>query len=246
MRDIEDILHFRQDISPFLVHLTRSGDGKTAASVLRAIVTEKQLRPGDTEVSVARYGGITTGMSQEHRRTFFNAICFTETPLSEVHCLLDIKYRQVDLEPFGLVFLKDNLRRKGVAPVLYLNNEGDDQDVVVRAMFTLTETSPEAARLLLPLMSVFGRKLQPLGAAEHQEGVLDWLWEREWRYPYVRGALAFDVADVFVGLCPDNKIVEFESLWPEIAFIDPTRSMKWYATKLIKARQRLNLKYSVV
>jgi hypothetical protein len=51
---------------------------------------------------------------------------------------------------------------------------------------------------------------------------------------------------VFVGLCPHDEIPFFDSLFPPVGFIDPTRNMKWYATKLIAARQRLDLKYWVV
>jgi hypothetical protein len=245
-RDIDDILYFREDISPFLVHLTRNANGKTASSVLTTIVRQKRLRAGDTEVSVAPYGGLTTGMSPDEKKKFFNAICFTETPLSEVHCLLEIKNRQVNLAPFGLVFLKENLRNKGVAPVLYLNNEAGDQDAVAQAMFSLKDSSPKAAALILPLMSVFGKKLKGPRATERPEGKIDWLWEREWRYPSVKGALPFTKDDVFVGLCLHEEIAAFESLWPEVDFIDPVRSMKWYAKKLTKARGRLKLKYSVV
>jgi hypothetical protein len=49
-----------------------------------------------------------------------------------------------------------------------------------------------------------------------------------------------------MGLCPHDEIRKFERLWAPIEFIDPTRNMKWYAEKLIRARQRLDLKYSVV
>ncbi len=52
--------------------------------------------------------------------------------------------------------------------------------------------------------------------------------------------------DVFIGLCPDAEIARFEQALPGIGFIDPTRNMKWYATKLIQARQRCDIKVSVV
>jgi hypothetical protein len=206
-RDIKDILCFREDISPFLVHLTRDNDERRepASAMLHTISEQKQLRCGDTRVSVATFGGSLAGMNFETQRKFFNAICLTETPLSEVHCLLDIKDRQINLAPYGLVFLKENLARKGIAPVLYLNNEKRDQDVVARALFKLIEISEDAAALILPLLSVFGEKLQNPAAKEPPAGRTDWLWEREWRYPSVRGHLEFTKDDVFVGLCPHAK-----------------------------------------
>ncbi len=101
MRNIDDILNFREDISPFLVHLTRNTDENTASEALKKIIAQKKLRAGSTEVSVARFGGPTTRMSLEEKKKFFNAVCFTETPLNEVHCLLEIAGRQVEV---GILF----------------------------------------------------------------------------------------------------------------------------------------------
>lgn len=51
---------------------------------------------------------------------------------------------------------------------------------------------------------------------------------------------------LWAGLCPDDEISDFEELFPEVGFVDPRRNMKWDAKKLIEARQRLDLKFSVV
>jgi hypothetical protein len=75
---------------------------------------------------------------------------------------------------------------------------------------------------------------------------VDFRWEREWRYPYVEGPLTFSAEDVFVGLCSHDEIDIFEGLFPDVEFIDPTRNTKWYATKLVAARQRLDIGFSVV
>ena len=65
-------------------------------------------------------------------------------------------------------------------------------------------------------------------------------------YASDKGDLSFSEEDVFIGLCPDSEIDWFETNFPPFLFIDPTRPTKWYATKLIEARQRLDIKYSVV
>ncbi len=103
-----------------------------------------------------------------------------------------------------------------------------------------------AAREVLPLVSVFGQRIRAPGARQVPAGEVDWRWEREWRRPSSRGPLAFDENDVFVGLCAHADIGRFEAALPGIGFIDPRLNMKWYATKLIKARQRCDLKVSVV
>ncbi len=246
MRQIEDILHFRQDISPFLVHLTRRvSDGASAGEVLRQIIDNCSLRSAGNQVSDARFGMRTYQLEESDRQKFFAAVCFTETPISEIHCLLDIGGRSVSLEPYGLVLLKQNLQKCGVSPVMYLNNEMGGRDPVARALCSLIETHRDAAADLLPLISVFGRKLQAPGA-NMPVGEVDFRWEREWRYPFSRGPLAFRDNDVFVGLCPHEEIATFEDAFPPVAFIDPRMNMKWYATKLVEARQRLDLKDSVV
>lgn len=246
MRKIDDILLFRGDISPFLVHMTKKSDTLSAMQVLEKIIKEKVVRPGRAEVSDIRYGGHTFSMSDEDCQLYFGATCFTETPLDEIHCLLDINYRQINLEPYGLVFLKDRLLQKGVSPVMYLNNETGDKDKVAQALFSLIKSHAEAAAKLLPLMSVFGQKIQAPSAASRSKGRVDFRWEREWRQPYAREGVAFGDDDVFIGLCPHDEITHFEHAYPAIRFVDPLRPMKWYASKLIDMRQRVDLKYSVV
>jgi hypothetical protein len=247
-RDIQDILYFRSDISPFLVHLTRDrnenrGDAK---ATLRKIITEGKLISGEDEISDVRYGGKTSDMSPPDKKKYFAAVCFTETPLNEVHCLLEIDRRSIDLRSYGLVFLKNALHKKGVCPVFYVNNEKADMDGVFQALFSLIKTHPEEAAKVLPLFAVFGQKVQPPGAEVRPNGPIDFRWEREWRYPSVSGDLEFTDRDVFVGLCPHDEISNFEQLFPGVGFVDPQRNMKWYAKKLIEVRQRLDLKYSVV
>lgn len=246
MRKIDDILLFRGDISPFLVHMTKKNGETSAKLILEKIISEKRVMPGRAEVSDVRYGGHTKSMSEEDRRKYFGATCFTETPLDEIHCLLDINYRQINLEPYGLVFLKDSLLKKGVSPVMYLNNETGDKNDVARALFSLTTSHEAAAANLLPLMSVFGQKIQSPFAANAPQGRVDFRWEREWRQPHEKGGVSFEDVDLFIGLCPHEDIAHFEKLLPNVRFVDPLRPMKWYASKLIEMRQRVDLKYSVV
>jgi hypothetical protein len=249
MRNIDDVLHFREDISPFLVHLTRgttSEGGIPAYDALRQIITTMSLKPGRRLVSQARFGIWTMGLTDEQKSRYFSAICFTETPLNEVHCLLDIAYRDIHLSQYGLVFLKDTLLQRGVSPVLQFNNIGGDKNSLIQALCSLIGTSPSEAEAFLPLISTFGKKIQAPGTATPPEGNLDFRWEREWRYPYAKGPLIFDPNDIFIGLCPDDRISEFERLLPGVGFVDPVRNVKWYATKLLQARQRLDIKFSVL
>lgn len=244
MRNITEILHFREDISPFLVHLTKSYDDKSAADNLTSILTSMELRCGATLVSDARFGIDVRDLTGEERQRFFCAIAFTETPLNEIHCLLEIGGRAVNLEPYGVVLLKDAAMRRGVSPVLYLNNFQRDKDAVLRALCSLIEASPKDAEQILPLVAIFGEKAQ--GGITVPVGQIDFRWEREWRYVSAKGPYHLVNEEIFMGLCPHDEIDQFEANFPPLGFIDPRRNMKWYADKLIAARQRCDLKYSVV
>lgn len=246
MRNIEDILLFRGDISPFLAHLTRDLDGMGAEDRLRQILQTLELRAGASHVSDARFGGVPRGISMEAQRRMFAAVCFTETPLAEIHCLLDIRRRVVNLAPYGLVFVKDRLKTRGVSPVLYLNNERGDIEPLMQALYSLKEANPAAAEQLFPLIGVFGQKIRGANAAERPAGRVDFAWEREWRYPYANGPFQFTLEDVFCGLCPHDEITAFETEFPGLKFIDPTRYTKWYADALLACRERLNLRNPVV
>lgn len=251
MRSIDQILRFRSDISPFLVHLTkRTGlswnkSSRTAHQNLRSILESSELRPGSAPVSDAQYG-YAKFLSERRKKELFGATCFTETPVSEIHCLFEIAYRSIHLEPYGLVFVKTALAECGVSPVLYLNNITGTTDSVFQALASLIDSHPDEARNILPLISVFGKKVKPPNAPRRQPGSIDFRWEREWRYPAIHGPFCFDHDDVFIGLCPHGEIDEFERDFPNISFIDPLRNAKYYAQKLIANATRLSLDVSVV
>lgn len=154
-RSIDDILNFREDISPFLVHLTRATPDLVARDRLEHIIDEHQLRTSGNAISDARFGTFTNNMTAQQICRFFGAICFTETPINEVHCMLEIAYRQINLEPYGLVFLKERLKPKGVGPVFYFNNELQDKDAVIAALCGLINDNPEAAERVLPMNQQF-------------------------------------------------------------------------------------------
>ena len=244
LREIQKILLFRNDISPFLVHLTRDTD-KVARLNLESILDSKSLKYGPEPFSDAIYGFDPVNLTPAIKLNFFSAISFTETPLSEIHNLLDIAYRKIQLKPYGLVFFKPKLKAKGVSPVIYVNNMNGDMDDVVRAMCGLVYTQSAAAMRILPLVAVFGKFLRPIRGPYYEENI-DFTWEREWRFVSGTNEFRFDHDDVFMGLCPHDEIPYFESRFSWLRFIDPKRNIKWYAEKLVEARKSSQLDYSVV
>jgi hypothetical protein len=246
MRKIENVLHFRSDIFPFLVHLTRRIGRTSAREKLEKILISKELYASETLVSMASYGISYSQLDAETKRRFFNAICFTETPLNEIYCLLEISGRSVNLEPYGLVFLRERLEQRDVSPAFYINNELGNKADVIKGLCKLIEFDEKTAEQILPLISIFGKQLPPYSSNSEQSERFDFRWEREWRYPASKGDFAFTSEDILVGLCPDEEISHFEEFFPGIDFVDPTRNIKWYANKLIDARKRLDILHSVV
>lgn len=246
MRRIVDILSFRQDISPFLVHLTRNTSPEsTAENNLINILNLMRLNPGGFLLdSKNGWEGNYRDLPEDEKLNLFTAICFTETPISEIHCLLEIDHRRTDLTEYGIVFMKDRLKMQNVSPVWYINNWDGTNDDIFYALCDIKDR--HAQHKFLPLISLIGRKVLQRGFAERLLGDVDFIWEREWRRPRIYGALQFSPDDIFIGLCPHERIEEFERRFPNIKFIDPKRNMKWYADKLIEARRARNLKCSVV
>lgn len=102
-------------------------------------------------------------------------------------------------------------------------------------------TAPDVAKEILPFISFFGKFLPPACISDPQLGRLDFLWEREWRWPHLKGKFLAKRNEVFIGLCPDEEIGEFERLLRPVKFVDPRRDMRWYSTQLLEMKNRCNL-----
>lgn len=138
-------------VSPFLVHLTRSRGNKTAGDCLREIIENKCLLAGEKAMSAAKFA--VPLREQEH---LFRAISFTETPLPEIQNFFNIANRAINLEPYGLVFMKKELLKNGVSPVIYINNVPGDRDAVVRALVSLRDTHPKEAAQIRVFRQICG------------------------------------------------------------------------------------------
>lgn len=253
-RKIEDILKIRRDVSPFLIHMTKNRDEHLGAAQLLSeyILGEKTLKQSDNPLSSASYSTDKTGIPVADQKKLFNAICFTEAPLSELHCFFNITGRNMHFEPYGLVFLKDKLKHKGVSPALYINNSEDDQTDVLRSFCACLKEDIETASRILPLIQTFGKLVHPMGdgARPHNKS-FDFSWEREWRLPYCYGDLDIVHEDVFIGLCEHDSIEHFENKYSQvfdnrIPFIDPLRNIAYYADRLLDSIKERGLDLSQI
>ena len=74
-RNIDEVLYFRSDISPFLVHLTKKKEQKIAKEILEKIINEKKLIANNSYVSDIKYATDISKMDDEEKRKFFGAVC---------------------------------------------------------------------------------------------------------------------------------------------------------------------------
>lgn len=198
-------------------------------------------------ISSVQYG-LDWGELPPEVKEMLRAVCFTETPVGEIHSLIEIQNRQVNLSNYGLVFIKDNLKKKGVSPVFYLNNEKENHNDTIKELQRILVENPAVGKKILSLFSHFSSK------DKNDLKKMDFFWEREWRFPASYGNFEFDAEDTFIGLCPSEEIEEFEEEFGKafdvnekpLKFIDPLKPNRWYATKLVQSRKRLNIDYSVV
>ena len=244
MRQIQNVLLFRNDFSPFLVHLTRDYNDASARQNLVSILKSGKLRYGSEAMSVARYR-YPYPLNDVKTKLYFKAVSFTDTPLNQIHNLLNIDNRAINLSCYGLVFLKSRCMTKGASPVFYINNTNGDKDKVVEALCNLSKSDPGKASKILPFISFFGKKLRPYNKTP-QEGEMDFTWEREWRYSNFKGYFQFDKSDVFIGLCPHDRIKWFESHFDWLKFVDPRRNLAQYAERLESAKVRSGIQNSVI
>jgi hypothetical protein len=245
VRNIDEVLHFRNDLSPFLVHLTRDYDEQSAEENLVSILASKKLKYGHEPMSVARYRYPFGSINPVVMNLYFKAVSFTETPLKEVQSLLNIEHRAVNFSPYGLVFLKDKCMEKGASPVIYINNMRGDKNDLVESLCRLAKSNPMAAHKILPYVSLFGKKLRPY-KKNPKAGEMDFTWEREWRFASLKRYFGFDESDVFIGLCPHNRIEQFEDEFDWLPFIDARRNLEQYAEKIEAAKMDAGIAHALL
>lgn len=236
----QDVLSLREDLSPYLVHLTRNGPLKVnaqddtahdsterkerwveldAKQNLISILNSKNLEARSPfsyfkfKVPIQRSNGSVANSNSLVKRQWLHSVCFTETPLNQVFVQCQpIPGRKLHFQPYGLAFYETAVRRCGGNPVFYFESNS-------RIRSNLDElavsTDCEKWKATLPLFEAFGRPLfQSTNMSE-----IDFRWEREWR---IVGNFAFTFSDVAYGLCPEDEITEFEEFCGgQMRFIDP-------------------------
>jgi hypothetical protein len=231
----DQIFQLRQDLSQFLIHLTRTGPvtfrkdifpqltqdttfHRTAKQRLEQLLTGKKILAISPfgyfhyKVPITYSNGHTTNPNSNVKRDWLKAACFTETPLDHIHIQTQpIMGRNLNFEPYGLAFSEGFLKRHHATPVMYF--EADN--LAVKKSLDQMAVSQDAAKLksLMPFYESFGPRIYGTGAD------VDFRWEREWR---VTNHVSFDWSDVSFGLCRESDIPHFSNLVGNtFPFIEP-------------------------
>jgi hypothetical protein len=244
------VLQLRDDLSPFLIHLTRTGTVKLRTDVLPHITADKSLYRTAKDrlervlatkkiVAISPFGyfnykvpqtypsGFTSNRASKVQRQWLRAACFTETPLDHIHIQTQpILGRNLHFESYGLAFTENFIRRNGGSPVMYFASENRGIRDALDSM--AVAQNADKFKSIMPFYDSFGRRLYGQGPD------VDFRWEREWR---TTEDVAFSFTDVAFGLCKTADIQHFETLvGNSFPFVDPVGNAQHIQT--VKTRLR--------
>jgi hypothetical protein len=205
MTNRPEVTQYREDISRFMVHLTRDD---------RATDAERGMETVDNFLNILRTRQILAlrphclhaSRVPERYKDRFQVCCFTECPLSQIeHMIGYMAGRQVQLEPFGFVFKREFLMEKPAQPVFYVNSYGDDKSVRdgFDKVFEIAERSKFAGKTW---------KVLPFLSAMHAR--YDFGWEKEWRH---LGDLPFEYDDIECAVVPEDVALEIKTELADLA-----------------------------
>jgi hypothetical protein len=221
MTEITAILDRRNDLSTFLVHLTRATGDRSALENLVSICAARTLE-ARTPVGWMRSIDDPEDVERQTQR----AVCFTETPLEHVHALagritLWGRERSFPLEPYGVAISKMAARRIGVNPVWYVDmTPGRDWTLYAALNALAVEAQESSAFHEHPAARIFPF-VEKMGRWDNNGRIREFSWEREWRHC---GPLRLPSSGI-IWLCPSSDIAELRARVGERAsypWIDPT------------------------
>ena len=236
MPEITSILHRRNDLSTFLVHLTRASEQASALENLASICAEQTLE-ARTPVGWARDCDDPEDPHCQSQR----CVCFTETPLEYINTLVGSitlwgRQRNYPLEPYGLAISKMAARRLGVNPVWYVDMTPGRDWVIYHALNELRQTAMSSDSFHGHSVSRVLPFVEKMGRWDANGRIREFSWEREWRHA---GHLRLPPSGV-LWLCPESDVAELrrlvggQALYP---WVDPTWGLERIVAHLAGFRE---------
>jgi hypothetical protein len=225
MTDIRDVVSQRTDLSTFLVHLTRSGDGEDAKSRLMSIIgattppTPALIR-ARSPFGFAKDAFAVGSPEWQLQR----CVCFTETPLEYIKLLVGpIEGRAVPVEPYGVAITKKQGRRRGVNPVWYVDQTTGRDWHQSNAINALIDVAKQSGVFIGTPIAAIAPFAEPMGT--WPTGRKEFWWEREWRYV---GDFMLNMP--YLLLCPEKHMPDFKNATETFAYrpamVDPAWSLE--------------------
>lgn len=190
----------RDDLSRFLVHLTREYNGKSAKDNLIAMLRSRRIEARNAHcLFTPKIASI--GFSQTLKKQF-NTVCFTEVPLNQLkHLTRLIPGRRIALKPYGLVFWKAHLLEEGANPAIYISSRAEGLRELLLGQF---DEHFKGLRQYLQFKARFGVGADAIIRYYAFINVfsdrVDFSWEREWR---LKGDFSFGFDRLVAIVAPD-------------------------------------------
>jgi len=171
----------REDLSRFLVHLTRDYNNVVAEKNLISILNDKTIFAKNA-LCLVMHKLEKMQFSKTLQKEFYTA-CFTETPLPQIKQLTkEIKGRRIKLSPYGLVFWKDELFNKGASPAIYINAKGTSVSKFLIDEFESIFKGITTFRKLRDKEAHYKNVVHYYSLINVVKDKHDFMWEREWRH----------------------------------------------------------------
>ena len=192
----------RDDISKYVVHLTRRYDGESAFDNLLSILQGKVIYARNAHCLFKHYLS-QRGFSDLLRRRF-NTVCFSETPLTQIKRLIaPVARRQITLRPYGLVFYKATLLERGGSPAVYINAKGTQlRDYLLQQFRQHFDGIRTLKRFKRDQRVYHEQIIQYYSLINIISGNYDFTWEREWRF---NGPFQFKYIDLVAIIAEDPE-----------------------------------------
>ena len=185
----------RDDFSTFLVHLTRhdledDDGGDTAENNFRNMLAAKTINALRAH---CLYNDQLRRLDKQQQRAF-RVTCYTEAPLDQLDQFVRFNDRRAhNFQPYGFVFHKDCMLRKGAEKATYLNGY---------AGTTHRRTAYDEVFKIAVRNGFTGKVWRQLPFVNVMHDGYDFAWEREWR---IAGDLKFKLSDLVCVILPEGK-----------------------------------------
>jgi hypothetical protein len=190
----------RDDVSLFVVHLTRRHEDASPRQNLVSILNQRTI---EARTAHCLFSPLFTRLQfTDVLKKKFKTVCFTETPLNQISRLCSpLPKRKIKLQPYGLVFYKNAVLEKGGSPAMYVNTHGTQiRDYLlqqfrqhfngIRSLKRFAKDQRQYHEQIIQYYSLIN-----IIASHH-----DYTWEREWRFS---GHFTFKYIDIVAIIARD-------------------------------------------